>query len=103
MQDASLHFAEWLTCLPFYVSDRHQSSSVMSGFKPNDNAKDIKGSLLRLAPLLLRFCSGGGWVFGGRGLAVGGEVGVLAVGVDAGLPGSCVSGLSHRRVARFWG
>jgi hypothetical protein len=26
----------------------------MTGFKPNDNAKDIKGMLLRLAPLLLR-------------------------------------------------
>jgi len=56
MLDASLYFAEWLTCLPFYVSDRHQSSSAMTGFKPNDNAKDINGTLLRLARLLLRSC-----------------------------------------------
>ena len=89
MQDASLHFAEWLTCLPFFVSDRRQSSSAVGGFKPNDNAKDIKGSLLRLALLLLRFLLGRWAVLGWSGVAVGGRSGcqvlALAVGVNAGL------------------
>src|SRR5258708_18317426 len=57
MQDASLCLSEWLTCLPFYVSDRHQSSSAMTGFKPNDNAKDINRTLLPLARLHLRNCA----------------------------------------------
>ena len=42
---------------------------------------------------------GGGWGWGGLGLWVPG----LAVGVNAGLLGSGVSGWSQCRDARFWG
>jgi len=42
----------------------------MSGFKPNDNAKNIKGSLLRLAPLLLMVFARAGDGFGvGQGVS----------------------------------
>ena len=60
----------------------------MAGFKPNDNAKDIKGSLLRLAPLLLRFCSRRWTGLGWSGVEWGCRVPGLAGGVCAGLPGS---------------